>query len=143
MTTFKNGYSGGTGGEEYTDESVESTSSVTQVRIGAGTLIDSIQMVHKLKNGTTHEFPKHGGSGGDPHVVTLNDNEYITKISGKYGSRVDSITIHTNTQDIGPFGGDGGSADYIYEAPDGYEIIGFHCRAGNRVDAIGVVYRKR
>jgi len=44
---------------------------------------------------------------------------------------VDSIIIETNKQTSQRFGGSGGLADYLYQAPDGYEIIGFNGNTGS------------
>ena len=40
-------------------------------------------------------------------------------------------------------GGPGGTAEYTYEAPPGFEIVGFYGRSGDLVDAMGVVLRAR
>jgi hypothetical protein len=89
------------------------------------------------------EEPHHGGRGGTYYVLTLQPGDYITGISGKYGTFVDSIQIHTNQRVSRRYGGPGGSADYIYEAPSGWEVAGFCGRAGTYLDAIGVVLRRQ
>ena len=41
-------------------------------------------------------------------IVTLQDGEYLLKITGTAGAYLDSITFHTNLGTYGPFGGSGG-----------------------------------
>ncbi|NJL55065.1 hypothetical protein HC928_07640 [bacterium] len=53
---------------------------------------------------------------------------------------MDSITLKTNLQTYGPFGGFGGN-DFTIDLPAGTEFVGFTGRSGNVVDALGLVYR--
>ena len=79
----------------------------------------------------------------------MNPGEVITRINGRNGSEVDHIHIATNQRgEILSAGGNGGSNDYVFEAPPGSQIIGFFGRSGKpdggqgvHVDAIGVVVR--
>jgi hypothetical protein len=56
-----------------------------------------------------------------------------------YGQYVDSIRFHTNLRVSPTYGGSGGGADYYYEAPPGWQIVGFYGRSGAYIDAVGVV----
>lgn len=137
------GPSGGTGGSEFVDDAIPPSSRVIEVRIWAGDYIDALQIVLETSAGARHELPKHGGSGGRLQVFTLDAGEYITGISGRFGSYVDSIRIHTNLQNTRLYGGGGGAADYNYQAPPGTEVVGFSGRAGDYIDAVGVTLRRR
>jgi Jacalin-like lectin domain len=139
----KLGLSGGSGGREFSDDAIPSDSKVIEVQVRAGRLIDAVQITHESAGGARHPFPRHGGGGGELYVFTLDSNEYITGISGRYGSRVDSLRIHTNLQTSPLYGGTGGFAEYHYEVPPGTEIVGFYGRSGAVMDAIGVLYRSR
>lgn len=155
MRTFKCGYSGGrrTGddpeeqaGREFSDEATREGSKIVEVRLRHGRLIDSIQLVCEIPDGERHELPAHGGGGGQLSVFTLDRDEFLTGISGTYGASVDTIRLHTNKQTSAPFGGantSGGPANYLYEAPEGYEIVGFWGRSGDMIDAIGIIFRQR
>jgi Jacalin-like lectin domain len=88
-------------------------------------------------------LPQHGGNGGTLDTITLERGETIEQIRGRYSTTVNSITIQTNVRTLGPFGGGGGAADYVYTAPTGHEIIGFIGRSGALVDAIGVIITTR
>ncbi len=131
---------GGRGGDEFTDFSPPAGSRVVEVRIYAGDTIDSLQMIYSLPDGRTTAGSKHGGRGGNPNTFRLDADEYITGISGRFGNTVDSLRFHTNRRTSPNYGGRGGSQDYRAEVPSGYQAMGFKGRAGNTIDAIGLVY---
>ncbi len=140
---YRNGPSGGYGGRDFIDR-IQDNARVVEVRIKAGTFIDSVQFIHKSNTGKIIPLVKHGGDGGRVYSFTLNNNEYITGISGKYSRFVDSIRIHTSFGRTSQrYGGGGGYVNYSYKAPPGTEIIGFFGRKGALIDAIGILYRKR
>ena len=143
MLTFKCGPSGNGGGTPFSDDAMVPGERVAEVRVWHGALVDAIQVIHHNAAGAAHEFEKHGGGGGKLSVFTLDDDEYITGISGGSGNRVDSVQLQTNKQSSPQYGGGGGLVKYIYEIPEAYEIVGFHGRAGAVLDALGVIYRKR
>jgi hypothetical protein len=143
MPKYKCGYSGGTGGGEFTDDYIGDTSKVVEIRVSHGRVIEGIQIAYEMSDGTRHPLRMHGGAGGPLEVFTLHRDEYITGIGGRYGDFVDSLQIRTNKQRTTHFGGNGGTADYVYEAPEGTEIVGFCGRSGDVIDAIGVILRAR
>ena len=140
--TYTLGLSGGTGGKEFKDAAIPKNSKAVTIKIWSGRVVYAIQIVYETSQGYRHETPKHGGNGGSLNVFSLGEGEYITGISGKYGSLVDSIRIHTNKQISQLYGGSGGSSDYSYLVPNRIEIIGFYGRAGDKIDAIGVTTRE-
>jgi hypothetical protein len=76
-----------------------------------------------------------GGRG-----INLAPDEYILGISGRFGDHIDSIRIYTNKITSPVFGGNGGTDVFSYTAPEGQMIVGFFGRAGDNLDAIGVLY---
>ena len=70
----------------------------------------------------------------------LAPDEYIIGIAGRYGDRVDSLRFYTNKQNSPVYGGRGGTVDFGYTAPSGQKIAAFIGRAGDNLDAIGVLY---
>jgi hypothetical protein len=164
MPLFVFGPSGGTGGDSgVTDSDVDdfeaeaqgAQTRVLQVEVRGGDFVDAIQFIHLFtsgpQNGTPLSLPQHGGNGGDKHILevgSLERKEHIVKISGKYGQSffatdllVHSVKIETDQGQKLEVGGTGGNADYTYEAPPGFEIMGFYGRSGEFVDAMGVVMR--
>jgi hypothetical protein len=108
-------------------------------------VVAAISIVFKKADGTVHELPALGEPARGPTLseFNLDEGEFITEISGRYGELVDSVRIHTNLQVSALFGGGGGSADYQYQAPNGSEICGFVARSGLHLGAIGVLFRQR
>lgn len=132
------GPSGGYGGSPFID-SIPSGAVADSVQIRNGAYIDALQMNLRLLNGQIQEMDQHGGDGGTAETFSLNDDEHITAISGRYGQYVDSIRFHTNMRVSPTYGGSGGDADYYYAAPPGWQIVGFYGRSGAYIDAIGIV----
>jgi hypothetical protein len=136
------GPTGGSGGQPFSDEPGGARSrSVAQVRVWSGNVVDSVQMVWKDEDGE-HSADRHGGTGGRMEVFELQEGETITRVTGRYGASIDSIVFHTSEgRTSKAYGGQGGAAEFIYAAPDGYEIAGFWGRKAVALDALGVVIR--
>ena len=136
------GPSGGGGGGPFNDESLlQAGTRVARVVIRTGALVDSVEITHARPNGSLVDLPHHGGFGGGEQRLDLNIGERITQIDGRYGQLVDSINIRTTQNRVLSGGGDGGVDGYVYQAPPGFEIVGFFGRSGELMDAIGVVLR--
>ena len=131
------GPSGGVSGQPFDDAPPQDNVSVKEVRVWASGPIDSVQTVLTI-DGETIENAKHGGGAGTFGVVRLEDQEYITEIYGRYGSYVESLNIRTNRGQIRRFGGQGGVNEFLFVAPQGYQIVGFWGRSSQLIDSIGV-----
>lgn len=127
---------GGQGGTIFNDE-VPAGARLMSITLAGGAVIDSIQCRWQLPNGTIKEGERHGGSGGSlyPPIVLAKD-EVITQVSGRCGTRVDSLTFTTNYRKYGPYGGGGGS-DFVLTPVTGW-VVGFSGRSGGVLDAIGI-----
>lgn len=143
MKTFQSGPSGGHGGKPFIDDNIPQGSRLAEIRIRAGSRLDAIQIVLEASAGDRFAMPAHGGNGGTLEIFTLDSDEFITGISGRYGSKVDCIRIQTNKQSSPTWGGAGGDADFTYLAPSGSAIGGFVGRAGDEIDAIGVLFYRQ
>ena len=150
QTLFQEGPSGGTGGASFNDNnaiaSLPAGPFPIQLFIRHGSYIDEIVGVYQSGQPAALTL-FHGGTGGTQNVVNFGRCEHIDQISGSYGSYVDHMNILTTTsprfggtptQNLS-FGGGGGSVHYVYDAPDGYAIVGFLGRSGSYIDAIGVL----
>jgi hypothetical protein len=140
------GPSGGVGGSLFNDEPLlEAGTRVVRVEIRTGEFVDSVEITHLRPDETLLDLPHHGGFGGEEQTLDLNREEHITSLDGQYGnadtSFVNSIRIRTDQGRSLAGGGPGGDGAYTYEAPQGFEIVGFFGRAGQFVDAIGIVLR--
>lgn len=134
------GPSGGVGGNFYSAPQTGGWQ-LSEIRVRSGAFIDGIQLVYVDVIGQKHTMQHHGGNGGHLDVFKLNPGEYVTRVTGKYGRFVDSLTIATNQGRIKGWGGGGGSAHYTYSSPPGTQIHGFFGGAGQYVDSIGVVLK--
>lgn len=102
---------------------------VTEIRLNAGWVVDGIQLVYDGNK----EAHYHGGMGGTRYTLQLQNDEYITSISGKTGKyqyqRGDTlctIEIRTNkgrSLSGGSMDGCSDMKDFSYTAGDGEQIF--------------------
>lgn len=132
---------GGAGGSRFVTI-VPSGARLTELRVFAGAVVDAVQLVYRLDGdeGATVSGRRHGGEGGEAAVFRLDEDEFVTGISGRFGQFVDSLQIHTNKRDSPRFGGVGGDADFAMRVPPGFRFAGLQGRAGAYIDAIALVY---
>jgi hypothetical protein len=140
QVTGKTKVAGGSGGSAFLDSEMPYGARITEIRMQVGQYIDGIQAVYTLSDGTTVEGPFHGGRGGSTQVFRLESNEYITGISGRHGTYIDSLQIHTNRRTSSRYGGSGGRQDFRIDVPSGNWAVGLIGRAGRYLDAIGFSY---
>ena len=87
---------GGTGGEEWSDPvdtNVPPVVGIKKIVIGHGFSIDSIQVDYQLLGGTILAGDRHGGDGGDPSTIELEEGEYIQELLGI----TNGMIIYTST----------------------------------------------
>ena len=137
------GPSGGDGGEEFSDRVGPQDCQVIEVHIYAQQQVNGVQIIHETCDGRRHPFPLRGRANGDCHTLKLAADEFIISISGRVSRHVDSIRIQTNKQLSPLLGAKDGKRMYRYEVPSGAEIVGLCGRAGDNLDAIGVIMRRR
>jgi hypothetical protein len=133
---------GGSGGTAFLDGDVPAGAGIVEVRVQAGNFVDSIQMIYNLPDGRSLEAVRHGGEGGRAATFRLEQGEYIVGLSGRCGTYVDSLRIHTNRRTSQLFGGSGGDRDFRIDVPDGNQATGFMGRSGTYIDAIGLTYAR-
>lgn len=130
---------GGRGGTSFADDQYPSDARIVEVQIFAENWVDALQVTYGLADGRTVTGAKHGGSGGRSNVFRLDSDEYITRISGRYGDYIDSLRIHTNKRTSPVFGGSGGEREFQLNVPARNQAIGFIGRCGRYLDAIGLI----
>ncbi|MBZ5661384.1 MAG: hypothetical protein LAO08_13345 [Acidobacteriia bacterium] len=136
---------GGSGGTEFVDADVPAGGRIVEVRIHSGEYVDSIQMIYSMPDGRPLEAARHGGEGGRSVSFRLDQGEYIVGLSGRCGTYVDSLRIHTNKRTSELFGGRGGDREFRVDVPDPdhNQATGFFGRSGEYLDSIGLSYAKR
>jgi hypothetical protein len=141
------GPSGGRGGNpfDHWNESGQARE-IDDVRVlVVNSVIRCISVVYRNTSRTGGPVNPRSGSCNAPgnpgwRGIHLDSDEYIIGIAGRYGDLIDSIRFYTNKRNSAVFGGSGGSADFGYTAPSGQRIVAFFGRAGDSLDAIGVMY---
>ena len=128
---------GGSGGTLRKDP-VIGVQKVIAVLISTGILVDFLQLIVR-QNGTIQTLAQHGGDGGHLTPFVLNDDEYLTGISGRHELYIDSITLHTNMRTSQRFGGHGGEREFIINANNGEQIVGLWCRSDTYIHALGAI----
>ncbi|KAK0597692.1 hypothetical protein LWI29_027675 [Acer saccharum] len=140
-TNVKAGPFGGQGGEEW---DYKPNGAITEIKISHGWVIDSISFKSVDQHGKCEDSGRFGGEGGGTSSLITIDwpKEYLTSISGTHYTFIKkqhvmgSICFHTNKKKYGPFGCTQGSP---FDLPlKDRVIVGFHGRASNYIDAIGV-----
>jgi hypothetical protein len=150
---YRMGVSGGgkdgTGGNPFDDGPGTGTiSRIVSITIQSGSGIFAIQIQFRNQDGITVNGTQHGKGGGQNQQIFIPESDYIFAVSGRFGSEVNYLQIQTANRSSGnsgptyQFGNrEGNLGDYLYNALPGTEIVGFWGRAGDRLDAIGVLLR--
>lgn len=132
--------SGGDGGYSYNDVAVlPAEPAVQAVSLRSGSRVDRIELT--LGRGYVLS---HGGAGGSAQTLTMGTGEYLASMEVCTGihndrTRVFYLALHTN-QGHSLSGGSSTSSCATYAAPSGYQIVGFHGRAGDELDKVGAVF---
>jgi hypothetical protein len=134
---FKVGPSGGAGGNPYDiGAAYVSGSYVIRVRVRSGAWVDCVELTVSDPRGVVTE--RAGGDGGDWHAFELGSGERIVRLSGRYTTYVDTITVHTSSGRVWTAGGSGGVRQFNYDQGLDASILRFHGGCGAYVDSIGV-----
>jgi hypothetical protein len=131
---------GGPHGTNFNDASTLPANPATKkVTLRAGSRVDQVAI--ELSNGFIFS---HGGTGGTEQSLTLNSGEYLSSVKLCKGKKNGHTRIFyakfSTTQNRTLSGGSTTSDCATYSAPSGWQIVGFHGRAGTELDKAGVVY---
>lgn len=134
---------GGPHGDFYDDvDRVAPAARVTAVGLRSGARVDQVGLT--LADGTTLT---HGGSGGTASSLTLGSGEYVSAATLCQGSRDGHTRIFyaSFSTNLGrSLAGGTTTADCVTRtAPAGWQIAGFHGRAGDEVDKLGFLFTRR
>ncbi|URE24366.1 Jacalin-like lectin domain containing protein, partial [Musa troglodytarum] len=133
---IKVGAWGGNGGSAFDMGPAHRIISVT---VFSGDVIDAVDVTFNYYGKT--ETRHYGGSGGNPHKIVLEEDEYLVGMAGEFASYhgvvvVGKLGFTTNQNAYGPFGNTGGTPFSLPIAAG--KISGFFGRDGQFLDAIGV-----
>ena len=85
METFQIGPVGGNGGKPFEGYNIPKDARLTAIHIYTEWVINAIQLDYRNSDGSDGGRPPVGGLGGEHHVFYLQDDEYLTGISGQGG----------------------------------------------------------
>jgi hypothetical protein len=132
--TYQLGPVGGKGGNEFQFPAT----SLQSIRMQVGGSIDHISF-----QAPPGDLEKGFGSltrSGRDATFDLKPGETITGIGVSSGTLVDKIKFYTNQRESEWFGGTGGGPEQVLRIPPGGRFAGFVGRAGDSLDAIGLMY---
>uniref|UniRef100_A0A803LXY1 Jacalin-type lectin domain-containing protein n=1 Tax=Chenopodium quinoa TaxID=63459 RepID=A0A803LXY1_CHEQI len=119
----------------------------SKVFIKHGFIVDGVGFEVSSLTGKTYT-QMFSGPGGETTEIELDENEFITQISGKYGKylekdiKIGSITIHTNLgRSYGPYGRDEQVTEakpFATPVPLDGTIAGFNGSYGIYLNSIGI-----
>ncbi len=122
---------------------------LTRIEIHSGGIIDGVRLHYRGADGGAFSSAVHGGGGGLTRTIELADDEYLTRVSGSWGTSANwgttiaHLEFGTNRRPRAARYGARIPAKNTFEfaAPGGGEIVGFHGRAARFLNALGPVYR--
>jgi endonuclease/exonuclease/phosphatase family metal-dependent hydrolase len=134
---------GGPHGDFFTDvDDLAPGARPTELRLHAGSRVDRIGLT--LAGGTRLE---HGGGGGTPAALALASGEYPVSLHlcrAKHDDHTRIFYARFTTSTGRTLAGGSVTGDCTtYTAPSGWQIAGFHGRAGDELDKVGVIYTRR
>ncbi|MDX3670700.1 jacalin-like lectin [Streptomyces europaeiscabiei] len=134
---------GGPHGDYYTDiDAVPAGARPVTLSLRSGSRIDGVGLT--LGNGTVLT---HGGTGGTLSSLSLGSGEYVTSAQLCQGQKNGHTRIFSAkfTTNLGRSlsGGTTTSDCVTRTVPSGWQIAGFHGRAGDEIDKLGFVYTQR
>lgn len=142
MEQVKFGPAGGNGGKPFEHYEIPQGMRLTTVHVYTEWVVNAIQIDYAAAGGAAQGHPPIGGLGGEHHSFYLDEDEYLTGISGRAGWYIDSIRFHTNKRVSPTYGGGGGDREYSFIAPAGFEVGGFFGRSEWYIDSLGVYTRR-
>ncbi|KAL6650093.1 hypothetical protein ACP70R_014317 [Stipagrostis hirtigluma subsp. patula] len=142
---------GGEGGRDFDIPATAQPQRLEAITICSSlAVVDAISFTYRDENDEPHFSGVWGGRGGDPQVVRLEAEEFVTEISGTVGyigvqpsDVVTSLTIVTNRRRHGPFGDAVEPDGTPFSVPvlNGGSIVALFGRERDYIDAIGVYVR--
>ncbi|MEH0474629.1 jacalin-like lectin [Streptomyces sp. B21-097] len=134
---------GGPHGDYYNDiDAVPAGARAVSLSLRSGARVDGVSLT--LGNG---QVLTHGGTGGTASTLTLGSGEYVTSAQLCQGQKdgLTRIFYAKFTTNLGRSlaGGTATSDCVTRTAPSGWQVAGFHGRAADELDKLGLLYTKR
>ncbi|BCH65364.1 hypothetical protein RvVAT039_25800 [Agrobacterium vitis] len=138
-------YWGGDGGSPFDDIDISTYISrktrVSAIGLRTGNRTDQLRTSYIDDTGQFSTKTHGGGGGSDRGTLQILEGQFITRISGRSGNRLDQVQFQiSDGRGIG--GGGGGGSAFDWSPPSGSFVMGFSGRSGNEVDRLQVYYGK-
>lgn len=133
---------GGGGGGPFSDVDInayiQNETHISALKLRTGSRVDQLNTTYRNNRGSwtqTHG----GGGGGEGNTLQLQPGQFVTRVWGRSGSRVDQLNFQiSDGRTVG--GGGGGGGEFSWSTPGGNFVLGFQGRSGSELDCIQVVY---
>lgn len=117
---------------------------ISKIELSAGQRVDWLRTTYTSDSGASQIFTNGKSGGAERSPLNIAAGDFVSHIYARTGSTLDNITIWTKNGDHIAGGGQGGANYHTLPSQDVIDdpnkfITGFFGRAGNNVDAIGVV----
>ncbi|KAG6609035.1 Phospholipase D gamma 3 [Phytophthora cinnamomi] len=135
---------GGPHGTHFTDVGLAGADqTVSSISIRAGDRVDGVGLE---VSDPTESTLAHGGTGGSLTRLSLGSGEHITSMEahwGKKNGRTRIFYLKFGTSDGRSVeGGTPSGSSATMTAPEGFQLSGFHGRAGDNIDALGAIFTR-
>jgi len=117
---------------------------VNRVHVYHGTYVHGIEFEYLRSDGNGYRDGGWSTAAGSKHhqVIDLDHDEYISKLSGRSGSWIDTITIETNKGQTVRCGSSNGGSAFSYSAANGTGICAVRGGCGGHLHFIAPYYAK-
>lgn len=109
------------------------------IGLRAGSRVDQVNIA--LASGASFA---HGGTGGTAQSLTLANGEFVTRAELRANSVSGRTRIFwvrfTTSRGRTITGGTASGSSATFNAPAGWQIVGFHGRSGAELDKVGLIY---
>jgi len=136
-------YWGGDGGGPFNDVDLSTYISrrtrITAISLRTGSRTDRLNTTYCDDTGAQQTKSNGGTGGSDRGMLQLLAGQFVTKVWGRSGSKLDQLNVQiSDGRSIGGNGGGGGA--FTWSPPAGSFVMGFKGRSGAEVDGIQVSY---
>ncbi|EGZ21318.1 hypothetical protein PHYSODRAFT_490869 [Phytophthora sojae] len=135
---------GGPHGTRFSDVGLAAADqTVSSISIRAGDRVDAVKLE---VSEPTESTLSHGGTGGSLSRLRLASGEYITSMEAHWGKKHDRTRIFYlkfgTSEGRSVVGGTPTGSKATMTAPEGFQLSGFHGRAGDNIDALGAIFTR-
>lgn len=142
-TVSTSGYRGGGGGSPFDDIDITSyiqrKTRIAAIGLRTGKRTDQLRTSYIDDTGQITTKTHGAGGGSDRGTLQVNEGQFVTRIWGRSGNRLDQVNFQlSDGRSIG--GGGGGGSEFNWATASGKFVMGFLGRSGSEVDGLDTYY---